>query len=324
MRLYSFIIILVSPLLLAKEPIIVLPILPEAKHIEENAKQRAIKADKEARRAWELGNTKQALKFANEAYEAVPNASTALIRAQILARNEMYKEAFESYLIAYDLDPTDEEKKLIEEGLSATCAKVNPSLGWFKIEVEPSNSTIHLDGAQISSSRTIGLPEGDYNIHVSAEGRNSQEVNITVESCSGGFMRFYLKEQSSDEIRKPEIVFHRQERHKKPQWQWAIIGGGAALLGGGLGLHLWAIDGASIANRYAKPIDSLSDQERKSLYDNASSKAKVRAISAYTLYGIGGFAIITGTVLLLIHHKTTSLSALPIEDGWLFAVSTGF
>jgi hypothetical protein len=81
---------------------------------------------------------------------------------------------------------------------------------------------------------------------------------------------------------------------------WVLIGGGAAVALGGLGLNIWALDTASERDSYAQPASGQSEEERRELYEAAHSRAEDEATAAYILYGVGGASIVAGVVLLLL------------------------
>lgn len=79
-----------------------------------------------------------------------------------------------------------------------------------------------------------------------------------------------------------------------------IMGGGAAVLLAGLGVDLGSASLVDEHKDFATNPDSGTDEERRARMAELESDIDTRKIVVYTLYGVGGAALVTGTVLFFL------------------------
>ena len=305
---------------------VVLPTLPAAAEPTDAAKARASRADAEARRKSAAGNLKGALVSADEAYEAVPNTSTALIRATLLGLLGRHREAFEMLLVAVDLGPTEEERPLILEGLAKEGPACSPPLGWGRTHVNAPSATLRLSGTEVPAGRALGLPAGEHPVTAEAPGFVPLSVTVVVEVGKEAALDFELSAARPLAIPTPVPTTVKPTPRRAPVVPWILVGSGGALLAGGLACHLLALDAAGDARHYSKPIPGMEDATRKARYDSLESKATTRSIVAYALYGAGAAATVTGVVLLLVKRgdSRTGFRVQPVVGPGGFGIAGGF
>ena len=132
---------------------LVIPDLPDKPSVSAGDQKRAEKAYGKAYEAYGAGNTEAALRFAEQAFSALPNASTALIRATILAAMGRTQDAFEAYLVAADLNPVPDELQLIDAGLAQTGGSLSPPMGWTSFKTTPPGAKVALGELELPRGR---------------------------------------------------------------------------------------------------------------------------------------------------------------------------
>ena len=111
------------------------PVVPT----DENA-EKAAKAYKESVKLYEADKLLGSFEAADRMYQLLPNASTALYRAELLEDLGDPCEALAGFLVSFDLDPTEDEEPDIEAGLNRAGAACAGGYGWARIGVTPANA----------------------------------------------------------------------------------------------------------------------------------------------------------------------------------------
>ena len=296
----------------APEERVLLPDLPKKPQVTDADKATAKEAYAAVEDAWSAGDLAKALQSADEAFRAVPNASTAILRATVLGELKRPREAFKALLVASDLDPTPQERAAIAEGLAKHGVALPSPMGWARVAVEPPDAEVLVDGVRFRAPRTVGLALGDHAVHVSAPGSVPADATLSVPAAGEVEARFRLEQEPvlpvapdpppvivpSDE----PIVTEREPAAGRgtPVLPWVLVGGGAALIATGGGMHAWAIQAADDTSKYANTVEGLSDDDRKKKFDQANDDMKLRGTLAYVFYGVGGAAAVAGAVLLIL------------------------
>ncbi len=161
---------------------VLLPELPETGRATDADRADARAAYEDATEAYGAGRLDDALEAADRAWRALPNASTALIRATILGDLQRDRDAFEAYLQAADLAPAPEETTLIDRGLAKHGPRVSPAMGWAVIRSTPPGADASLDGYAFRTPRTVGVSAGKHQLELEADGFLPIQVAITARS----------------------------------------------------------------------------------------------------------------------------------------------
>ncbi|MEZ4267642.1 MAG: PEGA domain-containing protein [Myxococcota bacterium] len=161
---------------------VLLPDLPETGRATDSDRADARAAYEDATEAYGAGKLDDALEAAERAWTALPNASTALIRATILGDLKRDRDAFEAYLQAADLSPAPEETALIDSGLAKHGPRVSPAMGWATVRSTPSGADAILDGYEFRTPRTVGVSAGKHELELVADGFSPIKVTITARS----------------------------------------------------------------------------------------------------------------------------------------------
>ena len=310
--------------------------LPEREAPTVEDRERALDAYARARSHFAAGEFEQALRAAGRALDALPNASTALVRAAILAELGHHREAFESYLAARDLEPVGDELALIEAGLATHGLAHAPPLGWLRIEVRPLGAVVEIDGAAVPNGRTIGLAEGRHILRGSAAGYAEVTDEVPVARGLGATWARSLEvaARPADTVSAPTTepgqgapdtaaasidempVVHAATDAAGPSdtemAAWILLGGGLAMAAGAAGLHVWALDAAAEARKYQDPVAGLDDGERESRFEQARTDAGMRLAATGVLYGVGGAAVVASAALFIVVALGDEPSEAPV------------
>lgn len=161
---------------------VLLPDMPETGRATDSDRADARAAYEDATEAYGAGRLDDALDAADRAWKALPNASTALIRATILGDLKRDRDAFEAYLQAADLTPAPEETSLIDAGLAKHGPRVSPPMGWIVVRSTPAGADANLDGHAFRTPRTVGISAGKHALELEADGYRPAQSTVTARS----------------------------------------------------------------------------------------------------------------------------------------------
>jgi hypothetical protein len=159
---------------------VLVPDLPETGRASDADRAEARAAYDAAGAAYAAGELDAALEAADRAWKALPNSSTALVRATILADLKRDRDAFEAYLQAADLAPTAEESEMISAGLAKHGPRASPAMGWVVVRSTPAGADATLDGAPFRTPRTVGATGGKHELLVEASGYSAHAATLSV------------------------------------------------------------------------------------------------------------------------------------------------
>ncbi len=291
----------------ARASSVLVPELPTRATPDAAALGEAKRAYEAANRRFGAGDLSGALGEAELAYRALPNASTALARATILAELDRPRDAFELLLVAADLDPTADERTLIEAGLSRQGAACAPPLHWVRLAVTaPRPAAVTVDGVAVAVPRTLGLTAGGHRLRASAPGALALDTVLDPTTLGESHRAaFELRAVPASSDAPPPSAAVDAAAPPQPNrlpgiLGWSLVGGGVALLAVGGGMHAWAAAAADDTERYAAPIPNLPEDTRRQRFEQANDDMKLRGTVAYVCYGLGGAAAVAGATLLVL------------------------
>ncbi len=161
------------------------PEVPSRRLAEDEARWRATAAYQLAQERFAEGDDAGALRAANQAFDAWPNASTAVIRGTILGRLARHRDAFEAFLMALDMDPNVEELVLIRAGLADHGARLEPPMGWLRLQTDAPDTWARLGGRRLKLPRSVGLVAGAHRIVLEPAGQLPEVRDVVVEVGRG-------------------------------------------------------------------------------------------------------------------------------------------
>lgn len=284
-----------------------IPALPAAAPPDAKTAQRGLAAYARAQRAWRRHQYPAALSAAREAFEAVPNASTALIVVTVLVALERRCDALDLLLVAAELDAAPEEASAVRAGLAREAAACGAGYGWLRVESDPASVTARLDGAEIPIGRTLAVLAGVRRLELEAPGYTSREKRLDCQAGVGAEVHLDLvplppsvpvtapaPSAPSAPLVVPEPRIPEREGGEVGQRAlgWSLTGGGLGGLAVAGLLAGLAVDSAQTAS------DLSSTPGRRDDYEAAADRARALEASAWTLGGVGLGALIGGIVVL--------------------------
>lgn len=296
---------LLIALLIGSSPAAAEVIIPEppTKQPTDADKKAAEAAYASAQQAYGEGELLEALGHADAAFAAVPNASTALVRAIILADMKRPRQAFRVYLDAINLDPTPDEKAMITDGLASQGTAAG--LGWLAVRPSPGTAWVYVGDKAFKGSRTIGLDAGSYELRVEAPEFQSATSSVAIVAGAGRAVNATLSPTQTHIVTPPKTDPKRGSGDGGGPNTLALglTIGGAVVAATATGLYFWAVSANDTAIEEAvKPAEEGPVQEalRRQRFNDAIDKRNQRLYAAYTLWALGGAAFATGIVLFVV------------------------
>jgi len=291
------------------------PDLPAVERTSPEQQAEAERAYDSCATLYEEGRIADALVAAELVYKLMPNASTALMRAQLLEAAGRPCAAFAALAVALDMDPSSSERIEIGGTLQTMGKACKPGAAWARIRVSPEAALVRISGREVPAGRTVVLRAGIHPVEVEAPGYArlratlkadpGEEVPASFETerlggaaaPASGAPGTAATGPPGPRVAAPAPVHEPAPR--STALPWLLTAGGAAAGAAGLGFNLWALDAASKANDLKDPQADLTLDERERRYGDEKDKATSRRTIAYVLYGAGGAALVAGVVWLL-------------------------
>ncbi|NUN16325.1 MAG: hypothetical protein HUU55_22075 [Myxococcales bacterium] len=299
--------------------VVIIPELPEIKEITDADRAAAEQAAEDTKAKFAAADYQAAASAAQWAYHQLPNANMALRWAMILGAQNKHRDSFATYLLAYSLDPTDDERTRIEAGLAEQARLCDPPMGWVHIRSTPA-AKVMIGHQQTWSQRWVGLSEGKHELVFEAKGYESQSTALQVTPGSAGSVDVVLKQPDADPPRNDvvppndspiEATTAETAIPPIPEFvPWTVLGTGVAIAAVGVGMHVWSREAAETRDSLSRPVEGMDDVDRVTHFLEAHNDAQDRATAAYVLYGVGGAAIATGVVLFFFPESETESAAL--------------
>jgi len=269
------------------------------------------------------GRLAEALAHTEAAWLALPNASSALIMATVLAELARPCDAVPMLLLALDLDPVEGERDAVAELLAEQSAACAPGYGWVTLEASAAGAWVELDGSRMALPRTVALSAGAWKTVAGAEGRASARQVIEVTPGRGAHITFALAEQpqavepqavepqavepqAMEPLPAPAVVgeppsadLHADLAGPDTSLAWALLVSGAAAAVVGAVLYGLAVEEVGVGERIvAGAAEPPSDEDRRAL---ASSRSHARRleVGGWVAGGLGLAAATTGLIVLL-------------------------
>jgi hypothetical protein len=177
--------------------------LPKAEAVSDIDRDRAGKAFERAQAAYAKGQAAKALEAMEYAYKTVPNASTAMTRAFILGALGRHREALEGYLVAANLDPTEEEHQTIDAGFKKHGQALE--LAVVEVAVIPHDAAITVNGRALEGRTFVAVTPGDHTVRAEAAGHRPMEVGLAVVAGVFTVVDRTLERLPVVEAPKPEV-----------------------------------------------------------------------------------------------------------------------
>lgn len=297
------VVLLTRGALAAEPPPVIIPALPEPGPRAADASTRARVAYEAASKSFYAGRIEAALPHAQTAWQAVPNTSSALIVATVLAELKRPCDALPYLLLAADLDPVGDEVELVAKLLGEQAARCAPGYGWLRVSVAPDGARLNLDDVALPAVRTIGVRVGAHALRAEADGHRPGARDVVVALGGATILDVTLEPLPEPVIAPvvvpdPTIITRQPPPERDDTLPWiAVAGGGAALIAGGICFGV-AIDeadhGASIVAASSTPPSAADERAL------ARSHARTEdfELAGWIAGGVGVVALTLGIVWL--------------------------
>ncbi len=284
-------------------PSVRVPVMPpEAPFSEDELSDRKRRVRKLARRAksdLSRGRSEAALEKADRMLAILPQARTALFRADILRDLGRVCEAFDSVLVAADLQPLPNEKLEIALKLADDGPRCGEGMGYAIFFVEPEKAAakadLYVSGTRVPPRRTVGLAAGSHDVEISAPGYRPLKERIRIvagEEIPALFELAWLPvvavpapppdlaepppgpgEAAAGPPPSPppaEATIAEPAPSTSPRriWAWSLAGGGAALAAAGVVFHVKAFGSLSDADDLTAEARRLRSEQPEGWADS--------------------------------------------------------
>lgn len=269
------------------------------------------------------GEVDRALPHAEEAFELLPNASTALVVATIHAEGGQPCDAMDHGLLALDLGPTPAERDATVELLAEVASKCTPGWGWMTIgKSESPRPNITVRAASVPPGRTIAVVAGNAAARIDFGVRGTVSRESAIEVGVGSVLEIPAAPPAQPPVPEPgasvPVVVGAQETADPsgdPTFEtagWALVGSGAAAaVVGGVLIGL-AYDSANEANDLAGTTGDPALVRAD--YNDAKRRAEDFQVGGWVTGGVGLAAVTTGIVLLTLEPE--SADTVSIGPTW--------
>lgn len=285
----------------AAPPTVVLPTLPTIPEVDDARRAQAKAAWERALAALESGEDPFA--HALEAFRLLPAASLANGIAELYLEAGRLEEAFAMLLVAADLKSAPALRQQVLASLAEVGARLTPPRGYLMLTAEPAEAVTTLAtvegtaGVEVVGSRTVGLSGGALRATIRAEGFVTATRELAIAPGAGLELKVELTPKPPAATTEPLVeTADAQPKVDRGPAVASFIVGAAALAGAGVS-HYLALDARDAAERLRLPGGGLEVETRRARYDEEQKAYALRRDLAYALYGVGGAALIVGTVL---------------------------
>lgn len=304
-----------------------LPGEPRALSAEEQKQAKMLfeRADKASRK----GRLERALQPAGELYELKPTARNALILGMLLGALERHEEALEFYLIAWHLEPNDEDRDAVRQGLEKTSAAAG--FGFLEVGVAPASAAVTVAGQRLPAGvKRVALKVGSHAMAAEAPGFTATKTHVRV--TKGRVTQISLELTKKAEPPPPEPPEKPPEPQEEPPEPasgsdlevpgWVLTATGGALVIGGAVFF-------GLAAGTSSDLDEVPPGDNAGYRDLEGSMGMQQSL-AWVLTGVGVAALVTGVVLLALEpaaEDQTTLTApalVPLRDGAALSASWRF
>lgn len=320
--------LVLTPLAVRAE--LVVPPLPEASVLDEPA---AAKAYDLAAKLAQRKRFAEALSEAERSFALAPNAQRAALVGAIDIELGRTREALEKLIVAVNLDQDFKLEDYVFKRLAALPPFEPSDIGVARFQISPATATCTLAATgerfELGPRRiALGLPAGRQAVTCEAPGMTPMTVELAVlprRVVTASVTLVPVPVVIAPDPKLPEdppvvvpdpgagVVGQKVTRGGGSALPVVLMVGGAVILGGGVGLHLWAFDAADEAAAAADDA-SLDRDEARVRYQQASDAAELRQGLAFGAYAVGLVAVGAGVILLVSDDDDDAHVVMPWVD----------
>ena len=207
------------------------------------------------------------------------------------------------------------------------------SRGSLLVHVTPFGAEVLVDGEVVGQAPLppLSLTPGEHEVFSRLEGRESAVVSVFVMGGRETRATFTIPEPPPPPP-APEPLPAAPARPVYSPWTWVTLGLGIACVAGGTTSYvLGELDHREVteaAGYGTSGVTAMSYRRAASLRDSGDTKK----MAGYVLWGVGGAALVSSTVLFILDatwspddaEPALSVGAAPLDDGALLTVRGGF
>ncbi len=235
------------------------------------------------------------------------------MRAAVLDATVRHRAAFDAYLQALDLGPTEVERQRIERGLATHGEALGR--GWVTLGSAPLDAEKRVAGVRFAGRRTVGLAPGVHRVTARLDDHELAVDELRVRSAgSGATFDLSLVPLKTKGWSAPDPGTGPAEGDSGTL-AWTLVGVGGAAIVTGVVMQVLAADAAAKADELVEPRGDLDEAARRQRCDDAISDKEGLDTAGLVLYGLGAASAITGVVLLLTADPDDADAALQLEAG---------
>ncbi|MFO0596129.1 MAG: hypothetical protein U0228_12510 [Myxococcaceae bacterium] len=212
--------------------------------------------------------------------------------------------------LKYGAAPLDDDKY---QQAQRYLGLIERQLTKVKITCSFEGAQVRLDGAKlfVGPGTWDGiLRAGQHSFTASKEGLLPDERSVVL--AGGDTQAYELKVYKTEELTEYKRAF-------SPVIPWAVLIGGAAALGGGVGMHLGARGGftsydqgvADCAMNAGTNGGCIPSPDLQAMRTNASGLQT----GAFVMYGVGGAALVTSAILFYVGRPVAYRKTVNVEAG---------
>lgn len=283
----------------------------DARAPDDAAIDRARQAYDEASRAFYGGRLDEALTLAIVAWEAVPNASSALIVATVLAEQARPCDVLPFLLAGLELEPPSGEAAQIDALWTEQGPRCAPGYGWLALSAAAPDAWLDVGGARHALPLALGLPAGSWPLRAGADGHDPNTHTFAVTPGRGRHAEVALAERSAVPDTPPDApapVEPASPIARGPDLDatlatddtlgWGlVIGGAAATVACGVLAGL-AVAEADAGDQLVAGASNPPTASDRAALDASNAHARRLEVGAWVAGGVGLAALIAGAALL--------------------------
>jgi tetratricopeptide (TPR) repeat protein len=270
------------------------------------------------------GKLQDAKKSFLKAYELDPIGRYAFNIAKCSEKMNDLQDAYHYYKLFLKHEPQTPDRDTIEKRLKEIESLLPPEMARVNIESTPEEARVYIDEMteepHCVTPCSLEVPTGKHVIYIVKFDYAIVEKEIIVARDEPQeSLMFKLEKKISHETETRTTVYPekdpavhdkveiKEERKGLKTAGWILLGiGGGGLITGTV-LYFIARSAINEVNDYNLKIHTVKERE------NLKTKAKNQAIGSFVCFGIGGAAVITGIIFLVVSLKHTETPHVWIE-----------
>lgn len=273
-----------------------------------DSSERARRAYELAARHFRVGRADLALPHALSAWHEVPNASSALIVATVLADLRRACDALPYLVLGLELDPVDDEPARLSRLFDEQAPHCPPGYALVTLTATPADAIVELGSHRLAPPRTVALRRGHHTIEARAPGHEPAVAHLDIgaddrrRDLTIALAPTPQPGPAPDDplAASPSSVLVSPPPPPDTTLEWVLVGGGLATLAVGGLLYGLAIDEANTGDAIVRGAASPPSAQDLSRLAASHDRTRDLELAAWVTGGVGALSLATGLVLMAI------------------------